>query len=583
MGMKSPKNKPQPGRPPSPLKALLPFIAPHKRWIVLLILLGGITSAGALIIPKTLGTAIDEYSTGAFNANHTLTFLIGVTVVALIAAIIQQIVSTTVTERLAMSIRTALSRSISQQSFQYIQQQSAAKLLTNFTSDIDEVKVIISQGLVTILSAFVMIIGSGVLLFTINVKLALIALIPIPILFVVFQMVMRKIRSLFGEARSNTDALNRVITESITGAAIVRILNGAEALHARFDTANSNARRIGMKLLAAFGSFFPLLNTLSSASIVIAIWYGGNLVIGSSMTLGDFTAFYSYLNALILPIFILGFVSNIFVQATVAFGRMHAVLTATPPKETGSTTVQHEGEITYAGVSLTLHDNPVLSDVSLNIPFGKYTAIVGPTAAGKTQLLYTLLGLVAVDAGDITLGGVSQQDADRGAFLADTGIVFQDHVVFQASIRENITLGRTCTDEQITRALEIADLAGFVDTLPNGIDTVISERGSNMSGGQKQRISLARAIVTEPKLLVLDDFTARVDNATNARIRENLTKHLPNHTRIEVTQTIESIRDADHIILLMEGEVLAEGTHEELLARCFEYQQIAQSQETTHV
>lgn len=570
-------------RPPSPLKILLPYISPYKWWVVLLILLGGISSAGALLIPRTLGKAIDEYTAETFSSAQTLWFLIAVTVIALIAAVLQQIVSTTVTERLAQSLRSSLTRAISRQTFQYIQRQSAAKLLTNFTSDIDEVKVIISQGLVTVFSAIVMIVGSAILLFSINMKLALAALATMPVLIILFQVVMRLIRSLFVEARQNTDALNRSITESIIGATLVRILAGTNDLNKRFDVANREAKRIGFKLLTAFGSFFPLLNLLSSASIVITIWYGGNQVINSAMSLGDFTAFYSYLNALILPIFILGFVSNIFVRASVAFGRMHEVLTAEPTTTSGSQRTDFTGNITFTDVSLTLNDKPVLKKVSFKIPFGKYTAIVGPTAAGKTQLLYTVLGLVATDSGDITIGNVALSELDTNHFLSNTGMVFQDHVVFQASVRENITLGRECSDDAILRALEIADLSEFVQSLPKGLDTIVSERGTNMSGGQKQRMSLARAIVQEPSLLVLDDFTARVDTATNHRIRTKLTEKLPQQTRLVVSQTIESITDADHIILLMEGEVLAQGTHEELLARSFEYQQIAQSQQTTHV
>jgi ATP-binding cassette subfamily B protein len=565
------------------MKDLLPFLRPFRGWIVLLVVLGFVTNGAALMIPRTIGQAIDEYGSDTFSQSSIIWWLGGIIVFGLVAAIVQQILSTVVTERLARNMRNELASAVSQQSFSFIQKQSAAKLLTNFTSDIDQVKVIISQGLVTILSAVIMIFGSAAFLFTINVKLAFAALAVIPIILILFQVVMKKIRHIFREARANTDRLNKAITESILGATLVRVLAAQKNRDHTFDEANTQARDIGYRLLAVFGSFFPMLNLIADVAVVIVVWYGGWQVIDTQLTIGEFTAFYSYLAGLITPIFIIGFVSNIFVQAGVAFSRMHEVLTSKPVHVGGETVPVLQESVQFQNVSLSLGKARILKDVSFDIPFGKTTAIIGPTAAGKTHVLYLLLGLLETDEGSIHIDSISFDEIDRDAWLAECGVVFQDHVIFQGSLRENVTLGRDISEEAIWTALKRADLESFAQNLPNGLDTQVSERGTNLSGGQKQRVGLARALATEPSILFLDDFTARVDRATDKRIRDILKKSMPGQTRVVVSQTIESIRDADHIIVLMEGELIDAGTHEQLIARCFEYQQIAKSQETTDV
>lgn len=568
---------------PNGLKGIGTFIAPFKLHIVFLIILGTISNGAALIIPKTIGNGIDAYESGDFNAEQTTWFLVSITIVVLVASVIQQILSTITTEKLAHTIRTALAESVSKQSFSFIRDTSAARLLTNFTSDIDEVKQIISQGVVTIVSAIVMIIGSGVLLFTINWRLALAALITFPIMVLLFQFVMSQIRSLFQEVRMNTDALNKVITESIVGATLIRVLSAEKEFHKRFDVSNSEAKRLGYRLLSVFGSFLPLLNIMSSTSIVIVVWYGGIQVIDGQLTVGEFTAFYAYLAGLLTPVFILGFVSNLFVRAGVSFGRVKEVLEHTPPEQQEINVASITKQITFDDISLSIDQQPILRTISFDIPIGKYTAIIGPTAAGKTHLLYVLLGLLEPQQGTISIDGRELSTLNADSYVEHFGIVFQDHVIFTASIRENITLGRDFSDEEIWFALETADLKTFVESLPEQLDTPISERGSNLSGGQKQRLALARAVIAKPPIILLDDFTARVDRATDKRIRERVSDISPNQTIVSISQTIQSIMDADQIILLMEGEVVATGTHQELLSNSFEYKQILESQHSTEL
>jgi ATP-binding cassette subfamily B protein len=221
---------------------------------------------------------------------------------------------------------------------------------------------------------------------------------------------------------------------------------------------------------------------------------------------------------------------------------------------------------------------PALKDVSFTVLPGTRTAIIGPTAAGKTQLLHLLTGLILPTSGSILFDGININDYNKETFQHQIGFVFQDSVMFNMSLRENIAFNEKVTDESLAKAIDTAELKAFIDTLPQGLDTIVSERGTSLSGGQKQRIMLARALALNPKILLLDDFTARVDNQTEQKILENVEKNYPGLTLLSVTQKVTSVMDYGQIILLEEGEILASGTHESLMNTSPEYVQIFNSQ-----
>ena len=223
----------------------------------------------------------------------------------------------------------------------------------------------------------------------------------------------------------------------------------------------------------------------------------------------------------------------------------------------------------------------VLDDVSFAAKAGTRTAVIGPTAAGKTQLLFAITGLIEPDAGRISYDGVDISEYDRQSLHKQVGLVFQDSVTFNLSVRENIAFSNEVDDARLEKAIRTAELDGFIASLPQGLDTVISERGTSLSGGQKQRIMLARALALDPKVLLLDDFTARVDARTERKILANVRANYPDITLISVTQKIAPVEDYDQIVLLMEGKMLAIGTHKELLATSPEYAQIFSSQQST--
>jgi ATP-binding cassette subfamily B protein len=233
-------------------------------------------------------------------------------------------------------------------------------------------------------------------------------------------------------------------------------------------------------------------------------------------------------------------------------------------------------------VSVSLGDKAVLKDVSFSAKPGTKTAIIGPTAAGKTQMLYVLIGLLQPSSGAVTYDAEPVDAYDQEALRRQVGFVFQDSILFNLTLRENIAFSEAASDEDLKRAIAAAELHDFIGTLPQGLDTVVSERGSSLSGGQKQRVMLARALALNPKVLLLDDFTARVDATTEQSILKNIQEQYPGITLISVTQKIASVENYDQIVLLMEGEVLASGTHGKLLETSPEYVQIYDSQRSTN-
>lgn len=296
------------------------------------------------------------------------------------------------------------------------------------------------------------------------------------------------------------------------------------------------------------------------------------------MSLGNFTAFNSYLAILIFPILIIGFMSNVIAQAQASYGRILEVSNAPVLKNPGNLKALLHGDIEVKNVTVNFGEKSALKNVSLSVKAGSKTAVIGPTAAGKTQLLYMLTGLLSPNEGEIYFDSKKIDEYDKESLHSQVGFVFQDSVMFNLSLRENIAFSNTVRDEDIGKAIETAELRDFIDTLPKKLDTVVSERGTSLSGGQKQRIMLARALALNPKILLLDDFTSRVDANTENKILSNITKNYPGLTLISVTQKISAIEHYDQIILLMEGELLAKGTHEELINSSPEYVQIFESQ-----
>jgi len=549
--------------------------------ITFLVLFALISNGVNLWLPKIISHAIDDFTGNQFVLkNVVLEFLIA-SLVIFFFTYLQSILQTFASEKVARDLRTRLSDKISQQSYSYILKTNPSKLLTNLTSDIDSIKMFVSMAVVTIFSSLFMIIGTCTLLIMINYKMAIPVILTVPIIGTTFYLVLRKAKVLFKRSREIIDWLNKVINESIMGSAIIRVLNSQLSEYNKFLDANTNARDLGLSILRLFAVLIPIVTFVFNLAILTILMLGGHFVITESMSMGDFAAFYSYLGLIIFPIIMMGFMGNIIAQASASYQRINEVLEAPELTETGTLKEALQGNIELDQVSLSYDGKPILKNISFSVKGGTQVAIIGPTAAGKSQLLNLLTDLVKPDSGRILFDGKDIESYEKESFRSQVGFVLQDSVIFNMSLRENIAFSDKVTDESLKKAITTAELLDFVDSLPDKLDTIVSERGTSLSGGQKQRIMLARALAINPKILLLDDFTARVDRKTEKKILANLAIHYPELTLLSITQKIASVKHFEQIILLMEGEIIASGTHKELMETCTEYVQIFNSQRST--
>ncbi len=557
------------------------LLKPYRGMVVLLIIFALLSNGANLIIPKIISHGIDDFSAGNYDFMKILIEFSAAGIFIFFFSYLQMIVQTYASEKVGFDLRKNLSDKISRQSYSFIQKANPSKLLTNLTSDMDSVKMFVSQAVTSIVSSAFIIIGTSVLLLIINWKLAIPVLMIIPLVGITFYLILRKVKVLFDRSRQVIDWLNKVINESILGSAIIRVINSQQAEYKKFLEASAESRDIGISIVSLFATLIPVITFVANLATLTILALGGHFVISGRLSMGDFAAFNSYVTILIFPILVIGFMSNLIAQATASYERIDKVLKAPETADTGVIDMPLVGKIEMKNISVLYDGKPALKEVSFSVEPGSRTAVIGPTAAGKTQLLYLLTGLIKPDEGEVEFDGIKIDDYLKEAFHKQIGFVFQDSVMFNMTLRENIAFSDIVTDELLQKAIDTAELKEFVDSLPKGLDTIVSERGTSLSGGQKQRIMLARALALNPKILLLDDFTARVDPQTEIKILKNVRTNYPDLTLISVTQKISPVKDYDQILLLMEGELIASGKHNTLRTTCPEYVQIYESQKST--
>jgi ATP-binding cassette subfamily B protein len=558
------------------------LLKPYSGMVTILIIMALLGSGINMFIPKIIAHGIDSFSANKYNLRSVIFQFLLASSSIFVFTFLHNIIQTYASERVGKDLRSRLSDKISQQSYVFVLKSNPSKLLTNLTSDIDSVKMFVSMAFVTIISSVFVIAGTSVLLIQINWKLALAVISIVPVIGGAFFIVLKKVRVLFKKGREVIDSLNRIINESIMGSALIRVLNSQQPESMKFLETNLVSRNLGLSILRLFATLIPVIMFVSNMAIVTILALGGHFVVAGTMSLGNFAAFNSYLLLLIFPILMIGFMSNIIAQASASYSRINDVMEAKAEDKSGTIDSKIKGDIVLKDVSLFYGDKPVLRNISFSIKAGSKTAIIGPTAAGKSQLLYLLTNLISPDSGSIEFDGIPMDNYTKEMFHSQIGFVFQDSVIFNMSLRENIAFNDKVTNESLEKAIATAELGDFIESLPQKLDTIVSERGTSLSGGQKQRIMLARALAINPNILLLDDFTSRVDKKTENKILCNLENNYPGLTLISVTQKIAPVRHFEQIILLMEGEVIATGTHKELKESSPEYIQIYSSQRSTH-
>ena len=560
---------------------LFGILKPYKGIVTLLVIIALAASSINLIIPRIIASSIDAFSNNNFDVNKVIIqFLLAASGI-FIFTMIQGVLQTFTSERVARDLREKIIDKLSEQSFSFIINSNPSKLLTNLTSDMGSVQTFVSQAFVSIISSLFIIVGVAVLMILINWKLALAVLGIVPIIGVAFFIVFRKARVIFKKSRKVIDALNKIINESILGSALIRVLNSQQPENQKFLEMNMESRNLGLSIVRLFSVLVPTIMFVSNLAIVLILALGGHYVVIDTLTIGNFAAFNSYVVMLIFPVMMIGFMSNVIASATASNDRIQEVLSTPPPPEVGTIEREIKGNIQLKNVSLSYDEKPILKNVSFSVKAGSKTAIIGPTAAGKSQLLYLLTNLISADSGTIELDGIPINKYARKTLYKDVGLVFQDSVIFNLSLEENIAFSDSVNNESLQKAIDTAELSNFIESLPDKLETIVSERGSSLSGGQKQRIMLARALTLNPRILLLDDFTARVDQKTEDKILSNIHKNYPNITLMSITQKIEPVKDFDQILLLMGGEIIASGEHKVLMKTCPEYIQIYKSQQST--
>src|SRR6185437_15270003 len=421
-----PKEKKQKEPKPNIFKVLKPYSGMISALLLFALLSNGLN----LVIPKIIQFGIDDFSKGTFNMQKVVTWFAIAAVLIFIFNYAQTILQTFASEKVARDMRKKLASKISQQDYVYIQDATPAKLLTNLTSDVDAIKMFVSQAIVSIVSSLILIIGASILLININWRLGLIVLLIIPIIATTFFIIFKKVKTLFRKTQEVIDWLNKVINESILGAALIRVLNAQFTEYNKFIDASGEAKNLGLSILRLFATLIPIIVLTSNLARLAVLAIGGHFVINSSMTLGEFAAFNSYIAILIFPIIMIGFMSNVIARASASYARIHRTLETPDFVDKGTVNKEINGNINLQNVSVYYGENPALKKVSFAVEGGTRTAIIGPTAAGKTQILYLLTTLIKPKEGEIYYDNIKITEYNRDSLLRQVGHVFKGSIIF---------------------------------------------------------------------------------------------------------------------------------------------------------
>jgi len=474
------------------------------------------------------------------------------------------------------------------------------ELMSRCTNDLNAVRMVLGPGIMYSANTFATMVLAVVLMFWISATLSIYVLLPVPIVAVTVWLFGRKIHSLYGQIQASLAVLSAKAQENLAGVRVVRAYGQEEAEIRGFDAPNKEYINRNLRLIYFWSLFMPLLQMLVGLTFVLVLWQGGREVILSRITLGELIAFYTFMTRLIFPMVALGFVTNIFQRGGASMGRLNYILDSVPKISDSNATRDDGGEIqgdiefrnltfTYPTVrsdSEAVKSNvtpaanqPVLSDISLHVPAGSILAIVGPTGSGKSTLASLVARLWEAPPDSLFVDGRPIRQWPLEKLRRAVGYVPQDTFLFSETLRENLAFGvDNATNEQIQEAADVASIAVEIGEFPAQFDTMVGERGITLSGGQKQRSAIARAVIRDPKILILDDSLSSVDTGTEERILKRLDAILRQRTTILISHRVSTVQHADQIVVLRDGRIVERGTHAELLARGGYYADLYQKQ-----
>ncbi len=561
-------------------RRLLGFLRPYRRSVIASLLFAWAAMGMTVLIPYLVGRTVNAIERDDSSAIVPLALaILGAALLRLGLTFVRRLVAGKVSVSVEYDLRERFYAHLQRLELGFFDHQQTGQLMSRATVDLQGIRFFLGYGLIFLTQNALTLLLAGAVMFAIKPDLAALALLPVPIVVLTAMRYNRRSRPAVQEIQQRLAELTAEAEESISGIRIVKAFARERHMLERFRHAVSRVfdQNVYSTRLSSFYS--PLLGFLPSLGLAVILLVGGREVINGGLSLGNFTAFYTYLLMLISPMRILGTALGMAQRAVASGNRMFEILDREPRIESPPNAPplpEGPGRVALRGVGLTYRDVPALRDVDLEVEAGKTVALVGPSGSGKTSLVALLARLYDPTEGSVEIDGADLREIELRSLRSEVAFVADDSFLFSASVAENIAYARPeATAEEIERAARRAQAHGFITALPEGYETRIGERGLTLSGGQRQRIAIARALVANPRILVLDDATSSVDARTEAAIRRGLAEAMAGRTTFIVAHRLSTISLADEVIVLDAGRIVDRGTHSDLLERCPLYAEIA--------
>ncbi len=566
------------------LRRLMHYLRPYRGALVLACLVAALGTGLAIAAPYLMGRAIDQLVKNDLAALLGPVFLmLAAYVLSAGAQLIQGILIVRVSQKAMRALRSDLFNHMQTLSLRFFDDRAQGELMSRLTNDMDAINQVLTSQAAQLFTGILTLVGILIIIFILSPWLAIGSMIAFPLMIGLVGLVGRRTRNVFRSYQARLGTLNAVLEETYSGQRIVLAFGQEESVLGRFDQANEALRSTGVQAMTLALLVMPMMGVLSNLNVAILCGLGGWLAIRGMVTIGTIAAFISYSRRFAEPLRQLGNLYNQVQGALAGAERIFELLDTVPDQTDAPQALELSrvsGDVIFEHVTFSyLPGVPVLKDISIHARSGERVALVGHTGAGKTTLVNLLSRFYDIEEGTIRIDGVDIHTVSRDSLRRQLGIVLQQSFLFSESVLANIRYGRlAATDEEVFAAARLAHADGFIRRLPQGYDTILSERGESLSGGQRQLLSIARAILADPAILILDEATSSVDTRTELFIQQALDELMKERTSFVIAHRLSTISRADKVIVIEEGRVVEWGTHEELLAKGSVYHHLYQSQ-----